>query len=100
MQRYASAHTANGEPSFEPPIPKDRPSEAEASSTRDRRERAGDSRKPAREKRVRTLERSSTRELAHFVKTEDASSTEVEVATAILLNRIRKAHDELIAVLF
>ena len=104
VQRYAPAHAATGEASFEPPVPDDEekaPSQGRPAEEPDRpasgRTSDGTTTAPGtREKRVRTLEQASTAHLAQRIKEEPSTSTEVEIATTILLNRIRDANDELI----
>jgi len=93
VQRYAPAHVANGDPAFEPPSP----DVSRPGAPREDPAPVGRSQNPTREQRVRALEQSSTRELAQVLKTTSSSSTEVEIATAVLLNRIRDANDELSA---
>lgn len=109
VQRYAPAHAAKGEASFQPPAPeKRRSADAEEPQAQGRTAEEPD-RPPsgarsdgattaagAREKRVRALEHSSTPQLAQLIKEESPTSTAVEIATAILLNRIRDANDELL----
>jgi hypothetical protein len=120
VQRYAPADAANGDPAFEPPSPETlrssstgqistseptvqnsekSPSTDASSSPSDGPEREGISRERARETQVQTLETASTRELAQVIKNESSNALKVEVATAILLNRIRDVNDELIAIL-
>lgn len=91
VQRYASAYAANGDPSFEPPVPEDQ-APADGGPSHARR-----AQNTVEKKRVRALERSSARQLAQLIKKPSTPSAEVEIATAILLNRIREANDELIA---
>jgi len=74
-------------------------SAATPSGPSDPPEREGISRERARETKVRTLETASIRKLAQVVKNESSNARKVEVATAILLNRIRDVNDELIATL-
>ena len=94
VQRYAPAHAADGDASFVPP-------DAEAPSATDRQSEVGDhtedSRMPTRDERIRPLQDASTQQLAQCIKEGAPASAEGEIATAILLNRIREANDELIA---
>lgn len=98
VQRYAPAHAVNGTPSFDPPSPETSHSD-DADIHSEPQDREGVSRKPARQRQLRSLTDASIRQLTQVIKNEPPGTREVEVATATLLNRIRDVNDELIATL-
>lgn len=87
MQRNAPAHTSRDSSDFEVPEEKDTDVAPTESSSQ------------SRVQRVEELREWSTSELIHLVKTEASDSSDVEIATGILLNRIKQANHELIGFL-
>lgn len=87
VERNAPAHTFQDSPDFETPEEKD-PDSAPTTSSSQRRAQ-----------RVERLQEWSTSELIHLVKTEASESSNVEIATGILLNRIKQANHELLGFL-
>lgn len=85
VQRYAPAHAVGEKPQF---------AEPEEAEERESEQPANDP-----EARARELEEWSTSRLAGVIKDEPASAIDVEIATAILLNRIHALNNDLFTIL-